>query len=342
MPSQQWRDLLHDNYDLQKVVDMVKPENRMNFLCNNIGKNQIIDLYQHKNMGAFADLLKRLNRFERIDMMEFIFNSKELRIELNDNGISSWRVLKSVFTSRNDRLLIKQYIFTREELHARHILKNIKNTIVHATWPVDRHDPLQSNEIGRHAINVPKSISTHVEQIRLAKDFSEPAIDVVAKIRHDGREKFLGLSRARMRMHSFFGKACTDKYFAKFADDRSFNDAFHQIPDITIKDKYHLTDQQSKIFVTMDMGLRIWLLQACNIAVKNTSLPLDILLHIATFITQASSYDMRAVYGALCKGTYHGAIKMFDKSNKQKSSYDTKLANLESRYHGSERRIGKP
>jgi hypothetical protein len=343
IPHQQWRELLHDHFDLLKVLDMVKPENRMNFLCNNIGKVKIIDLYYLKNMGAFAVLLKRLNRFERIDMLKLIYSPEERRLEMNDKGgLGIWRALKSAFTSRDDRLVIKEYIFSREELHARHILKNIKNTIVDAKWPSDRHDPLESNWIGEHAINVPKSIATQVGNIESAKYFTKPAIDAVAQIRHDGREQFQGLSTARKMMHSFFGKACTDQYFAKFADDQSFNDAFNQITDITIKGKYHLTDQQSKIFVSMDMGLRIWLLQACNIAIKDTSLPLDVLLHIATFVTDATSYDMKAVYHALCKSTHHGAVGLLAKSNERKNLYDSKLANLESRYNGSERRIGKP
>lgn len=118
-------------------------------------------------------------------------------------------------------------MYSEQELKAKQTSKNIKGTIIRTRWSFSMFETSIGVSFGHRNLTVPKPIMSQITTFWSLKSGEKSPSEALKEIKDIGQtEAKNNKSTAMSAYHYFMGKTETEKYFGKFLDEESFNNAF--------------------------------------------------------------------------------------------------------------------
>jgi hypothetical protein len=180
-----------------------------------------------RHISSLCQILDAIPSNERFNLICKLMTVQNLKdIHTNTNRYD-WRAIKSTLVNDADKLALSESIYTPEEIGAKKILKNIKNTIKTTNWPNELTDPKHLVTTNTDTLEVPFSLGRQVHTLWSISPSKLSPVNKLAEIKKIGKQQ--GLARNNMMTpmkHFFIGKSETAKYFDYFLTEEAFNNKF--------------------------------------------------------------------------------------------------------------------
>jgi hypothetical protein len=206
--------LFNDADSIIKILPFVTMNKRLHFLFDILGKEKCAAI-----LGIYLlDILDLLKPSERLTYLVTVIPKENLITK--QKNYNEWQQLKAKLC-REDRQVLNQYVYTKEDLQAKAILRHIKYVIQGTQWQAE--DTLFMT-FGKENVKIPKKLLQHITEYELVKTRFKSHRAALKSIKETGR--MVG------SQYNFFTSVFPSEdpriqnYFERFTDDEIFNKTF--------------------------------------------------------------------------------------------------------------------
>jgi hypothetical protein len=217
---QEYKDLLLGSHALiNDFLPLLKPEQRLNFLFDVVGKDKLMALVMKDNyyFSRIYNLLPTEECFQLIQQLP-IDQLKKLQKDHD-----AWHQLKSNLNP-DDKNKLNQLVYSAEDLKAKVILKNIKTSIQNTDWSSSWQTSTSNRLFGKKYVNTHGgAVDKQIDEFCHQRNRSKTPVAALNEIKRIGQAE---AAKNASSTGFFSSKGNTEKYFDQFAGEETFNKAF--------------------------------------------------------------------------------------------------------------------